>query len=307
MVGRGKGMEELRREIEELKKERRAVILAHNYQQKTVQEVADFVGGSLALCRYAAGTEAEVIVVAGVRVLAETIAILAPQKTVLLPDTLAGCPLAESIDAESLHRQKNKYPDAAVVCYIYSPAEVKAESDICCTSSNAVKVVRSLPHRRVIFVPGCNLANFVARFTDKEIIPLEGQCIPHCRVTMEEVEEARAAHPAAKILVHPECRPEVAGAADFVGSTEEIIKFARESDAEEFLIGAEMGLLHRLQSENPGKRFYLLSPGLICPNMKLTTLPKIAYSLREMRPVIRVPEEIRVRAYRPLERMLQLS
>lgn len=300
-------MEELIKEIEALKKERRAVILAHNYQQSAVQDVADFVGDSLALSRYAAESEAEVIVLAGVRFMAESASILAPGKTVLLPDAFAGCPLADSVEVEALRREKARYPDAAVVCYVNSPASVKAESDICCTSSNAVEVVRSLPHRRVLFVPDRNLASFVARFTDKEIIPWDGLCITHYRVTLEDLEEAKAAHPQARVLVHPECRPEVVEAADFVGSTGAILQFARESEAEEFLIGTEMGIIHRLELENPGKKFYLLSPGLICPNMKLTTLAKIAQCLKDMRPVIRVPEEIRVRAYEALERMLKVA
>lgn len=298
-------MEELLREIEALKRQRGAIIIAHNYQQKAVQDVADLVGDSLSLCRYAVASEAEVIVVAAVRVLAETVAVLAPGKTVLLPEPLAGCPLAESVDTEAVRRKRREYPDAALVCYLYTPVEVKAEADVCCTSANAVQVVRSLPHRRVLFVPGCNLAHLVARATDKEVIPLGGRCLPHCRAGAEDVEQARSAHPGAEILVHPECRPEVVMAADFVGSTEEIARFARQSGAKEFLIGAEMGLLYRLQAENPGKRFYLLSPGLICPNMKLTTLPKIAYALREMRPVVRVPEDLGRRAYRALERMLR--
>lgn len=300
-------MEALVKEIEELKRERRAVILAHNYQQDAVQDIADFVGDSLALSRYAATSQAEVIVLAGVRFMAESASILAPEKTVLLPDIFAGCPLADSIDVDSLRREKARYPDAAVVCYVNSPAAVKAESDICCTSSNAVEVVRSLPHRRILFVPDRNLASFVARFTDKEIIPWDGLCITHYRVTLEELEEAKAAHPQARVLVHPECRPEVVEAADFVGSTGAILKFARESEAKEFLIGTEMGILHRLELENPGKKFYLLSPGLICPNMKLTTLTKIAKCLKEMRPVIKVPEEIRARAYQALERMLKVA
>lgn len=299
--------EELVKGIAELKRQRQAVILSHNYQQEQVQDIADFVGDSLALSRYAAACAAEVIVLAGVRFMAETASLLAPDKTVLLPDLLAGCPLADSIDAESLRRARAQYPDAAVVCYVNSPAEVKAESDICCTSSNAVQVVQALPQRRLIFVPDRHLAGFVARFTDKEIIPWDGQCVTHCRLTLEEVEEARKAHPQAKVLVHPECRPEVAEAADFVGSTGAILKFARESPAREFLIGTEMGILHRLRMENPDKRFYLLSPGLICPNMKLITLAKIARALREMQPVVRVPEEVRDRASRALARMLEVA
>ncbi len=300
-------MQELVKEIQELKRERQAVILAHNYQQDAVQDIADLVGDSLELSRYAAKAKAKVIVLAGVRFMAESASILAPDKTVLLPDIFAGCPLAESLDAEELRQEKENYPDAAVVCYVNSSAEVKAESDICCTSSNAVKVMQSLPHRRILFVPDRNLASYVARFTDKEIIPWPGFCVTHYRVTLEKLEEARATYPQAKILVHPECRPEVTEAADFVGSTSAILKYARESHAQEFFIGTEMGIIHRLEQENPGKKFYLLSPRLICPNMKLTTLSKIAQCLKEMRPIIRVPEDIRDRAYRALERMLEVA
>ncbi|MGI9862007.1 quinolinate synthase NadA [Moorella naiadis] len=292
--------------IEKLKQERQAVILAHNYQQDAVQDIADFVGDSLALSRYAASTTARVVVLAGVRFMAESASILAPDKIILLPDSQAGCPLAASIDVAALRQAKARYPDAAVVCYVNTPADVKAESDICCTSSNAVAVVRSLPQQRILFVPDRNLASFVARFTSQEIIPWEGGCITHYRVTLDELEQARAAHPEAEVLVHPECRPEVTAAADFVGSTTAIIKYARESRAGEFLIGTEMGILHRLLLDNPEKKFYLLSPGLVCPNMKLTSLEKIARCLREMQPEVKVPETIRQRAYGALERMLAI-
>lgn len=292
--------------IEKLKQERQAVILAHNYQQDAVQDIADFVGDSLALSRYAASATARVVVLAGVRFMAESASILAPDKSILLPDSQAGCPLADSIDVAGLRQAKARYPDAAVVCYVNTPADVKAESDICCTSSNAVAVVRSLPQQRILFVPDRHLASFVARFTGQEIIPWEGGCITHDRVTLDDLKQARAAHPEAEVLVHPECRPEVTAAADFVGSTAAIIKYARESRAGEFLIGTEMGILHRLLLDSPEKKFYLLSPGLVCPNMKLTSLEKIARCLREMQPEVKVPETIRQRACGALERMLAI-
>lgn len=294
------------KEIELLKKMRQAVVLAHNYQRDEVQDIADFVGDSLALSCYAATTPAPVLVLAGVRFMAESASILAPDKIILIPDNQAGCPLADSVDVDGLRQEKAKYPDAAVVCYVNTSAAVKAESYICCTSSNAVSVVQSLPQRRVLFIPDRNLASFIARFTDKEIIPWEGNCITHNRVTLEEVVRARAAHPQAEVLVHPECRPEVTQAADFVGSTGAIIKYARESKVREFLIGTEMGILHHLQLDNPEKKFYLLSPELICQDMKLTGLEKIARCLREMQPVVQVPVAIRDRAYLALERMLAL-
>ncbi|MGB9920722.1 MAG: quinolinate synthase NadA [Moorellales bacterium] len=299
-------MEDLIREIRALKQERRAVILAHNYQEPAVQEIADCVGDSLALSYYAARIEARVIVLAGVRFMAESASILAPDKTVLLPDGEAGCPLADSIDGEALRRAREQHPGAAVVCYVNSPAEVKAQSDVCCTSGNAVRVVQSLSQRRVLFVPDRNLARYVARFADKEIIPWEGFCPTHERVTVREVERARQEHPGALVLVHPECPPEVVERADFVGSTEAMLRSAREAEAKEFIVGTEVGLLHRLRRENPEKTFYLLSPDLVCPPMKLTTLEKIARCLREMAPEVRVPEAIARRARRALERMLEL-
>jgi len=294
------------KEIELLKKKHQAVLLAHNYQLDEVQDIADFVGDSLALSRYAATTPAKVIVLAGVRFMAESASILAPDKIILIPDNQAGCPLADSVDVDGLRQEKAKYPDAAVVCYVNTSAAVKAESYICCTSSNAVSVVQSLPHKRVLFIPDRNLASFIARFNDKEIIPWEGNCITHNRVTLEEVVRARAAHPQAEVLVHPECRPQVTHAADFVGSTGAIIKYARESKVREFLIGTEMGILHHLQLDNPEKKFYLLSPELICQDMKLIDLEKIARCLRKMQPVVQVPVAIRNRAYLALERMLAL-
>lgn len=293
--------------IKALKKERQAIILAHNYQENAIQDIADFVGDSLELSRKAAGTKARVIVFAGVRFMAESAAILSPDKLVLLPDRLAGCPLADCIDVEGLRAAKERWPEAVVVCYVNSPAAVKAESDICCTSANAIQVVNSLAQKQVLFVPDRNLALYVARFTSKEVIPWEGYCVTHQRVTLADLEAARTAHPEAPVLVHPECRPEVTAAADFVGSTGAILRYARESGAEEFLIGTEMGILHRLKKENPSKRFYLLTPGLICPNMKLTTLEKIARSLEKLEPVITVPEETRRGAICALERMLAVA
>ncbi|MDN5346457.1 MAG: quinolinate synthase [Clostridia bacterium] len=298
---------ELIQKIKELKEERQAVILAHNYQQDAVQDVADFIGDSLELSRKAAASKAKVIVFAGVHFMAESAAILSPDKIVLLPDKLAGCPLADSIDVEGLRRAKERWPEAAVVCYVNSAAAVKAESDVCCTSANAVQVVNSLPQKQVLFVPDRNLANYVSRFTSKEIIPWDGCCVTHQRVTLADLEAAREAHPGAPVLVHPECRPEVVAAADFVGSTGAILRYAREARAEELLIGTEMGILYRLKKENPSKRFYLLTPGLVCPNMKLTTLEKIVKSLERLEPVITVPEETRRRAICALERMLAVA
>ncbi|GAW94090.1 quinolinate synthase NadA [Calderihabitans maritimus] len=299
--------EQLVAKIQRLKRERNAVILAHNYQLPEVQDVADYVGDSFELSRKAAATDAEVIVFCGVHFMAESAFILAPHKTVLLPERLAGCPLAETITEDDLRRKKREYPEATVVCYVNSSAAVKAESDICCTSSNAVQVVNSLPSKQVLFVPDANLAHWVAGQTDKEIIPWRGHCVTHHRVTEEDVRRAREAVPGAVIAVHPECRPEVAARADFVGSTSALLRFARETDHREIVVGTEMGILHRMKKENPHKKFYLLSPGLICPNMKMTTLDKVARALERLEPRITVPEGTRLRAAAALEKMLAVT
>lgn len=294
-------------EIERLKKERNAIILAHNYQIDQVQDLADFVGDSFKLSQQAAATDAELIVFCGVIFMAESAKILSPDKTVLLPEKMADCPMANMVDVPSLKEMKKRYPEAAVVAYVNSPAAVKAESDICCTSSNARQVVESLPQEQIIFLPDQNLGQYVASQTTKELIIWEGYCSTHARVRPEEVKKAKAAHPQAPLLIHPECTPEVLALADYIGSTAGILDYARESKASTFLIGTEMGIIHRLQKENPDKRFYLLSPGLICPNMKKTTLEKVYLSLKELITEIELPAEIREKAYRAMSRMLQIS
>lgn len=300
-------MDCLRQRIEELKLKRNAVILAHNYQIDEVQEIADYVGDSLDLSRKAAQSEADVVVLAGVRFMAESASILAPEKTVLIPDPLAGCPLADSIDAQELRKKKKEYPDAVVVCYVNTSAEVKAESDICCTSTNAVAVVNSVPQERVLFVPDGNLADFVARSCQKTIIPWEGHCLTHNHLTVEDLRKARAAHPGAPAAVHPECSPDVACQADYVGSTGAILRYVHDNPAQEFLIGTEMGIIYRMRRENPGKHFYLISPGLVCPNMKLGNLEKIAACLENLEPVVKVPPDVADKARRSLTRMLEIA
>lgn len=295
---------DLLKRLEELKAKRNAIILAHNYQIEEVQDVADFVGDSFELSRMAAGSRADVIVFCGVHFMAEGAAILAPDKEVLLPDLMAGCPLADMVTAEALREKKKQHPRATVVTYINSSAEVKAESDICVTSSNAVAVIKSLEAEEILFVPDKNLGNYVASQTGKQLILWNGYCITHHRVTREEVVAARKAHPDAIVLVHPECRPEVVEAADYAFSTGGMIRFARETTHKKLIIGTEMGLIYRLQKENPQKEFYLLSQGLICPNMKYTTLEKVVNSLETMQHRITVPEHIREPARRALERML---
>lgn len=290
-----------------LKEERQATILAHNYQMPQVQDVADLVGDSLELSRAAARLDSEVIIFCGVDFMAETAAILSPQKKVVLPEKGAWCPMAHMITPEQLCDLKTIHPEAAVVCYVNSTAEIKAESDVCCTSANGVQVVNSLSEKEVIFVPDRNLAAYVARHTDKKIIPWNGYCYVHDRLTAEEVRVARAEHPLAEVLVHPECRPEVIDQADFAYSTAGMGKHAKASAVKEFIIGTEMGMIYRLKKENPEKEFYPLSTKAICQNMKKTDLVKVLRALQTLQPQVTVPEEIAVRARRSIERMLAVK
>ncbi|MGD0079785.1 MAG: quinolinate synthase NadA [Methanoregula sp.] len=297
---------DIREEILRLREKRGAIILAHNYQPPEVQDIADLTGDSLELSRAAAVMEGEVIVFCGVDFMAETAAILSPEKTVLLPAEDACCPMAQMITAEELMLVKSRYPDAGVVCYVNTTAEVKAESDICCTSSNAIRVVNSVDQDQIIFVPDKNLARYAKRFTKKEILPWEGFCIVHDRITPEMVREARDAHPGAVLLVHPECRPEVIDLADHVASTSGIVRHVCSSEEHEFIIGTEVGILHRLARECKDKRCYPLSPEALCRNMKKTDLVKVRDALATLQPRITVPEEIASRARGAIERMLAL-
>jgi quinolinate synthase len=287
-------------QILELKKQRNAVIVAHNYQIDDVQEIADTVGDSFALAKYCAASPHDVIVFCGVRFMAESAKILSPQKTVLLPEINAECPMADMVTPGDVKKMKAKYPGAAVVCYINTSAEVKAECDICCTSSNAVKVIESLPEEEIIFVPDKNLGDYIAKKVPrKKMILWEGYCITHERVSVEDVTKVKEAHPDSLVLVHPECRPEVVQMADFVGSTKQIIEFASASKENKFVIGTEMGVLVRLKKDNPDKTFYLLSQGLICPNMKKTRLESVYHALRDMKYAIELEEEVRVKIKEP--------
>jgi quinolinate synthase len=278
----------------------------HNYQPAEIQDIADLTGDSLELSRAAATMEGEVIVFCGVDFMAETAAILSPEKTVLLPAGDACCPMAQMITADELKHAKDRHPDAAVVCYVNTTAEVKAESDICCTSSNAVKVVNAVVQDTIIFVPDQNLARYAQRFTKKTILPWEGFCIVHDRITPEQVHAAQKAHPEAVVLVHPECRPEVIDLADHVASTSGIIQHVCSSGEQEFIIGTETGILHRIHRQCPDKRCFPLSEEAICRNMKKTDLVKVRNSLRTLRPHITVPEEVAGRARCAIERMLAL-
>lgn len=294
--------------IEQRKRELNAVILAHYYQRPEIQEVADFVGDSLQLAVQAAGAEAEVIVFCGVRFMAESAKILNPDRLVILPEPQAGCPMADMAEAGDLRRKKARIPGVQVVCYVNSSAEVKAESDICCTSSNAVKVVQSLPpDAPVLFVPDQNLGHYVAKQTGRDITLWEGYCPIHHQVSLEELLAARREHPEAVVMVHPECRPEVIEAADYALSTGGMLELVAWNPAREFIVGTEEGLLYQLRKRYPERRFYLLRSEFICPNMKLTTMEKLVVSLRTLEPRIEVPEDIRVKAYQALDRMIHLQ
>lgn len=295
----------IQEEILELKKQKNAVILAHYYQTGDIIDIADMVGDSYALARQARDAKADIIVFCGVRFMAESAKILNPDRKVLLPAVNAGCPMADMVTPQDIRRLRSQYPDAAVACYVNSTAETKAEVDICVTSSNAAKVVASLPQKRVIFVPDKNLARYVAdQLPQKEIIPYSGYCIVHERTRAADVDAALAAQPDALLLVHPECPEEVTRRADYVGSTKGIIEYAQQSDHDKFIIGTEMGILHTLKKQNPDKQFFLLSPSLFCVNMKKTHIEDLRDALRYEQHEITLDQDIIDKARISLERML---
>lgn len=299
---------ELVKKILELKEKRKAVIVAHNYQIDDIQEIADVVGDSFALSKYCASNSSEVIVFCGVHFMAESAKILSPEKIVLLPEIDAGCPMAEMVSAEALREEKKRHSNAAVVCYINSTAEVKAESDVCCTSSNAVNIVKALKEKDIIFVPDMNLGSYISKMVpEKNIILWKGFCVTHHKIKLSEVEQMKKLHPDALLLVHPECREDIVNVADFVGSTKQIIDFATESEHTKFIIGTEMGVMYKLKLNNPNKTFYLMSQGLLCPNMKKTSLNSIYEALNEMKYKIELDEGMRLKAKRSLDRMLELG
>jgi len=298
--------QELVEKIGELRRKLKAIILAHNYQREEIQDIADILGDSLGLSQEAARADAEVIVFCGVHFMAESASILSPEKKVILPRPDAGCPLADMINPEALRQKKTEHSDATVVCYVNSSAETKAESDICCTSANAVRVVNSVREETVIFVPDKNLGHFTAQHTNKKVILWEGYCPIHHWVTPEEVIKAREARPKAAVVVHPECQPEVIKLADHVCSTSGMIGYAKKVDTDELIIGTEIGMLYRLRKEVPEKRFYIASPRLICPNMKKTSLLSVLTAMENLSPVIKVEEPIRIRAKLALDRMLAI-
>ena len=294
-------------QISSLRKDMNAVILAHNYQVGEVQDIADYVGDSLGLSQRAAETDADVIVFCGVDFMAETAKILSPDKTVLIPSREASCPLAAMINPGQLNHLKAKHPGVPVISYINTSAAVKAESDICCTSSNLVRVAESLPQDEIIFTPDRHLANYLQTKVDKKIIPWSGYCPTHVKILPEHVLKQKGKHPRARVLVHPECRLDVISLADEVMSTGGMIKYAKSSDAREFIIGTEVGILHRMRKENPGKAFYPANEHAICPNMKRITLGDVLFSLKDTKHVVEVPEKTRKKAYLAIEKMLKLA
>lgn len=296
------------KEIKKLKKHRDAVIIVHNYQRPEVQEIADILGDSLALSRAAAKTKEKVIVFCGVHFMAESAAILCPDKTVLLPEDKAGCPMADMVTAQKLLEFKKNYPNARVVCYVNSSAEVKAVSDICCTSSNAMRVVQSISDgEEIIFVPDKNLAHYISSFTEKKIVPWNGFCPAHRRLKPEDVLRAKKDHPNAIVVAHPECKPNVLALADYVLSTEGMVRYAKETKAKEIIVCTEVGMLYRLEKENPNKKFYSPLEEMVCQNMKLNTLESVLNSLEKMEHVITIPEDIRLKAKMALDRMLEIQ
>ncbi len=298
---------ELVAKIKELKKKRNAIILAHNYQLPEVQDIADFRGDSLELSRMAAKTDAKVIVFCGVYFMAETASILSPDKKVIMPDISAGCPMANMMTAADLRKLKAEHPRAVAVGYVNTSAQVKAELDYCCTSTNAVAVINFLKNEKeIIFVPDKYLADYVSKKSGRKLITWHGFCPTHVKILPEDLKREKKFHPKAKVMVHPECLPSVVALADVVLSTSQMAKYAKENPAKEFIVGTEAGLVYRLKQDNPDKEFYLASERAVCPNMKRTTLEKVLWALEDLKEEVKVPENIRAKAYLAIERMLKI-
>ncbi len=298
---------EIIKKIEQLKKERDAVILAHNYQLPEVQDIADFTGDSLELSRIAAKSEKKLIIFCGVYFMAETASILCPDKTILIPDPAAGCPMANMITAEDVRELKKRHPKAVVVGYVNTPAEVKAELDVCCTSTNAVDIISKIKSEEIIFVPDKYLADYVSKKTGKRLIAWEGYCPTHVKIMPEDILKKVRLHPDAIVMVHPECRPEVVELADEVLSTGRMCVYVKKSHDKEFIIGTEVGIIHRLQKDNPDKKFYPATDNATCPNMKRTTLEKVLWSLQDLKTEVRVTDDIRKKSLRAINKMMELA
>ncbi len=305
-IGKDEDIKLKQEKIKDLLKKKNAILLAHNYQRDEIQEIADFQGDSLELSVKANKTDAEIIVFCGVKFMAESAAIMNPDKTVILPNENAGCPMVDMITAKEILNLKAGYPDAPVVAYVNTSAECKAVSDICCTSANAVKVVDSLRGERVIMVPDKNLGSYVQRYTRKEVISWPGYCPPHKRTKPEDIKALKEKYPGALFVAHPESTPETIDVADHVSSTSGMYKFVMESAAKYFIIGTERGIMYKMKKENPNKVFISSNKGLVCPNMKKTHLEDIINSLENMKNIIKIPEEIRIPARKSIENMLSL-
>lgn len=298
----------LTEEIKQLKKEKNAVILAHYYVNPEVQEIADYIGDSFYLSKVAVGLKERTIVFCGVQFMGESAKILNPEKTVLMPDMEADCPMAHMADVQAVQEMRAKYDDLAVVCYINSTAELKEYSDVCVTSANAVQIVKALPNRNIFFIPDRNLAHYIAeQVPEKHFIFNEGFCPTHERMQASEVQEVKERHPEALVLAHPECREEVLEIADYIGSTSGIIKYATESECKEFIICTEVGVSYKLRQNNPDKQFYFIEAVPICPNMKKITLEKVLHVLKTGENEVHVTEQLRENSKKPLERMLELA
>jgi len=298
----------IREEIEQLKKEKNAVILAHYYVRPEVQEIADYVGDSFYLSKVAVGLKEKTIVFCGVSFMGESAKILNPEKTVLMPDMAADCPMAHMASAETIEKIRSEYEDLAVVCYINSTAELKRHSDVCVTSSNALKVVTALPQKNIFFVPDENLGRYIgSKLPEKNFIYNDGFCHVHRSITAENVKKAKEVHPEAEVLVHPECTPDVVALGDYVGSTSGIIDYATASDKDVFIICTEMGVLYELKQKNPGKTFYSVGHRQFCPNMKRISLENVRDTLRDMKNQVELPEELRLNAKKALDEMLRIA
>ncbi|MBM3701689.1 MAG: quinolinate synthase NadA [Actinobacteria bacterium] len=294
--------------IIKLKTKKNAIILAHNYQIGEVQDIADFVGDSLELSIEASKAQCKIIVFCGVHFMAETAKILSPAKKVLLPDKSSGCPMADMINATQLKKLRNEHPDAVVVCYVNTTAEVKALSDICCTSSNAVNVIKSIPkNKEIIFIPDKYLGSYVQSQTGRKLILWNGYCPTHVMINFKEIIQLKKEHLDAAVILHPECKPDVISIADKVASTGGMLKYIKNSEKKKFIIGTEIGILYRLKKENPHKTFYPATSKAICPNMKLINLEKVLWSLEDERYEIKVPEEIIQKARSAIDRMIAIK
>lgn len=298
----------MRERIEQLKKEKDIVILAHYYVDGEVQEIADLVGDSYFLAKRATEVSQQNILFCGVSFMGESAKILNPGKRVIMADEFADCPMAHMVDIAKIQQVREQYPDVAVVCYVNSTAEIKAYSDVCVTSSNALRVVQSLPNKHIFFIPDNNLGRYISTLVpEKEFIFNDGFCHVHTSIHRENVEEAKKLHPNAPVLTHPECTADVLEISDFIGSTSEILDYATKSDAKEFIICTEMGIFFELEQKNPDKRFYSVGHRQFCPNMKKITLEKVVRAMEEMEPEVTMDEELRVKANAPLVKMLELA